>query len=262
MSTRLIATHVLPRPSRTFLLVLLSWIVLGIGGCFLRSPTEPDSLPAEITLIPADTVLVSLGEVVRFEALVRDPTGALLTDIALDWTSDADSILRHESAGAFRAISPGSTAISARVTHPRLATEDPLIGRAHVDVEQHIDRLVLLSSRPKLWAVGQAARLSLHAYDRLGTAVPITSPITWQSSDGKIATVDDEGVVTASASGSVQLEARTEGLSASIDIGISTTVRYQACFSAANELDAPGELCASATLSIHDAAGFPLLATP
>jgi len=88
--------------------ILSAALLISCGG-----DTAGPPVPASIRLEPERTLLVSVGQAVRFTAEARDAAGRSIPDATLTWTSARPSVATVSPAGVATAVSAGVTTISA-----------------------------------------------------------------------------------------------------------------------------------------------------
>ena len=161
-------------------------------------------LITEITLNPTEKTL-NEGTSFKIEATVL-PEGADLT--ALAWASSDESVATVNENGVVTALRAGTTTITAYATDGSEVKAECVVTVKAVEV---VYTLTLDMKTIDLTA-GQSATLKAETSDN----VPEGSRIVFTSSDANIATVNEEGVVTAVAAGTASVKATLYGSDDSI----------------------------------------------
>lgn len=181
------------------------------GGCELIVDIED---PTAVTLDKTSAVL-DLGDTATFKATV-EPAKASQN---VTWTS-SDNTVATVSGGKVTAKGEGTTTITA-------TTKNGLKATATVKVEAKgvkVDAVTLNKSSESLDA-GQT--LQLIATVTPANADPKYASLTWKSSDAKIASVDQSGLVTAVKKGTATITAETaSGKSATMEVTVNGTIIY------------------------------------
>jgi uncharacterized protein YjdB len=91
----------------------------GVRGTAIVNVLEPNVAPTGITLDRSTAVLYSIGSTIKLNATVT-PNNA--TDKTVTWTSSATAVASVDQTGLVRALSSGSTTITARTVNGLTAT--------------------------------------------------------------------------------------------------------------------------------------------
>ena len=181
------------------------------GGCDLIIDIED---PTAVTLDKTSAEL-DLGDVATFKVTV-EPAKASQN---VTWTS-SDNTVATVSGGKVTAKGEGTTTITA-------TTKNGLKATATVKVEAKgvkVDAVTLNKSSESLDA-GQT--LQLVATVTPANADPKYAALTWKSSDAKIASVDQSGLITAVKKGTATITAETaSGKSATMEVTVNGTIIY------------------------------------
>lgn len=116
---------------------------------------------------------------------------------AVSWSTADPSVAEVDAAGVVRAVSAGTTFIVARVGSWKDSVQ--------VTVNQQATQLVVSPQVDTLFALGATARLTAKAYDRKGNPAKVS--VAWTSLNPAVATVGNDGVVTAVQLGAAQVVA-------------------------------------------------------
>jgi len=193
----------------------------GIGQATIQAVAGPKSdnvtiavgaKATAIQLTPGTATLLSLDDEVAFSGKVIDARNAQL-DLPLTYQISDPSIALHTGNGRFRALRSGDAIVTA------IAAQNgrTITASATLKVKQTAVSLALTPSRNGFTALGEKQTLVADARDGKGAQLPATD-LTWTTSDGTIATVDGNGVVTAVANGNVVVKVTSGALSADAQV--------------------------------------------
>lgn len=164
-------------------------VLSAAGATSCGGATEPEtSAPARISIVAAGDTLYSSAETIDLTAVVRDSSGKTLSNVPIRWRSTSPSVATVSDAGAVTAVASGTTRIIARAG---TAVDTTLIV-----VAQRAALLAIAPGADTLVALGDTVHLSASAVDAGGTPV-VDPPVLWQSTDGDVAAVDQDGIVAA-----------------------------------------------------------------
>lgn len=184
--------------------VAVAVLVLSCGDGAV-DPDPPPVLPVAttVTVTPASAMLTALGETARFTAEVHDQNGQVMAGAAVAWTTSDASVAAVDASGQVTAAANGSTTIT--------ATAGSATGSASVTVVQEVNAVTVTPATDTLFALGGTVRLAAEAADANGHAVG-GSAFEWATTDTLVARVDEEGLVTASVEGAVEVTATSAGV--------------------------------------------------
>jgi hypothetical protein len=198
-SFRAVATGVL-----LGLLLLLPGCGGGDGGGGPTQPPPPPP-PAPVASVqfgggaPAPLVV---GSTVQLQAITLDASGGVLNGRAVTWASSALGVATVSGTGLVTAVTPGEALITAtsegRSAQLTITVIPPPV--ASVEVAPTVLEL----------DAGETAPLTAILRDASGNELT-GREVVWEASDTGVATVDDDGVVTAAAPGNAVLTATSEG---------------------------------------------------
>lgn len=197
-----------------------------------------------VTIEPAVAV-VDVGEQIPLAAVLLDEEGNALNR-AVAWASEAPSVASVDDGGIITGRVPGTTAITATI-EGKSAT-------SAVTVLEPVATLELSASATTL-DIGQSFQLSAVPRDARGNA--LNRPVSWTSSNTRVASIDAGGYVLAVGEGTATIEATSRGQTASVTIISLVPV-------ASVSLDPPGATLAPGTTLqvnavVRDAAGNALV---
>ena len=152
--------------------------------------------PAEVRLSPAADTLVALGDSVRLSAEALDANGHVVPETEFIWQSGDTSIVAVDSTALVTAVTNGSAEVT--------ASAGEVVGKAIVTVAQRAVEMRVWPEADTLFTE-DTLRLSAEAKDANGHL--LTHPeFTWSSGDESLAAVDEGGLVTGVAAGSVEMK--------------------------------------------------------
>ena len=167
-----------------------------VGACdhgpAASPPPPPVPVATSITISPATATLESLQQTVQLTATVLDQNGRTMTGVGLTWSTSDESVATVDGNGLVSAVGAGTATIR--------ASAGSLAATAEVTVEQRATRVRVSPDTASLTAVGDTVRLTAEAFDRNDHPAP-AAEFTWTSLDNTVATVDEDGLVTAVALG-------------------------------------------------------------
>jgi len=158
------------------------------------------------------------GGTAQITAEARDAKGRPLAGRTVVWNSSDPGVVSVSSTGLVKAIGPGTATVT--------ASSEGLDARATFTVNQPRPAPVAaIAITPASTAVDVGASVQLQAGLRDERGQPLQDrPVSWKSSDERIARVNQEGEVTAVASGSVTITATAEGKSARASVTANEVV--------------------------------------
>ena len=172
-----------------------------------------------IEISPPSATLTMPGETVQMTAEVKDSGNTTIPGAAVVWSSSHPQYATVDANGLVTAVSNGTTQITA--TSGGVSTSRPVF----VVLAQPAARIELNISEATLTSVGQSLQLDALVYDIDGVAIP-GAMVTWSSSHSAVATVSDNGLVSAVSNGTTLVTATSGGVStfATIHVVIEGTV--------------------------------------
>lgn len=171
-------------------------------------PEDPISIPATKITINKPILVLEAGDSCQL-AVTVEPISS--TDI-ITWTSSDENVATISSEGMVKAINKGTSDIIA-------VTSGGLSDTCALTVELNIPSIQIALDKDTLELKVDST------YQLSATITPETSTdiITWRSSDETIATVSDNGTITAIAAGNATITATaTSGTSASCELTVTT----------------------------------------
>jgi len=164
--------------------------------------------PASVALNPDGAVLDALGAEVAFEATVLDPRGEPIPGEGVTWDVADAGILEDMGAGAFRALSRGTTTV-----HATSLLDPTVSGSAEVVVRQVVAAVDVIPEEAEVF-IGNAVQFEAVAFD--ANENPIEGiTFSWFTPDPSVASVDEgSGLATGIEAGTATIAA--EALSSSL----------------------------------------------
>lgn len=171
---------------------------------------------AIIAIAPQQTTIIA-GTSHQFSAVLKDASGAVLANRAIEWQSSDLTKATVSPAGVVTGISPTQSVDISASAGGRTATTTLAV------MSGPTQSLSISPPRATL-GVRETLQLSVSVRDQTGGVV-FDKPITWQSSNVSLATVSNSGLVSAHAPGSaVRITASSEGKTAEAEINIAPTI--------------------------------------
>ena len=187
---------------------------VAVGTAQIIATSETKSGSATLTVAaappaPVASVTVTLaassrtpGQTTQATATLRDANNNVLTGRSIIWSSDNPGVATVTPSGLVTAIAVGSAAI--------IASCEGQTGNATLTVTVVPVATVSVSLASGMLKPSQTTQATATLRDANNNVLTGRS-ITWSSSDDALATVDQSGLVTAVAVGSVQIKATSEG---------------------------------------------------
>lgn len=160
---------------------------------------------AYVTATPGALSFTAIGAVEQITASATDASGTPVTGVSFEWRSLDPSVATVDGNGRVTAQAEGSTfvTVSASCCDAADAVE------VTVTLAQESLQLAITPSTVQL-QVGATSQLTATVFDGQGNPVS-GAPITWSSSDDRVASVDSDGTVTAMAQGAAMIMATSSG---------------------------------------------------
>jgi trimeric autotransporter adhesin len=173
-----------------------------IEGVTATAPVAVSPVPVASVTVTPDSRSLIVGETAQLSVVVRDANNNELTGRAVTWTSSAEAVATVSNTGLVTAVGPGSATIT--------ATSEGQSGSASITVSPVPVASVRVAPASLALTVGESAPLTADPLDGRGNVLS-GRPVTWESTDGEVATVDATGRVTAKAPGNATVRATSEG---------------------------------------------------
>lgn len=169
---------------------------------------------ASVEVSPDSTELTAIGDTARLTATATDEQGGVIDDAVVTWTSSDDSIATVDEAGLVTAEADGTATVT--------AAAGDASGTATVTVSPEIATVTITPDTAEV-EVGETIELTARAEDENENEIADTD-FTWASDGEAFATVDDSGVVTGVAEGTVTITATADGVSGTAEVTVVSDV--------------------------------------
>lgn len=160
--------------------------------------------PTGIVIDTPEANFTAIGETVQLAAMVVDPNNRTIEKAGVTWRSGDASVATVSTDGLVTAVNNGATTIT--------ATSGDLSASIDVTVSQTPASIVIDPDRVNITEIEMTVQLSASVLDSNGHEIE-DAEISWSSSDEAIATVDEQGLVTGVAGGTVVITARSGDVS-------------------------------------------------
>ena len=200
----------------------LSLVNMTMAACDNNSPTRPkspDPIPpppavaTRVQITPPSAELDAIGQTIQLTAKVFDQYDSATNEAVVTWSSGHASVAIVNTQGLVTAVKNGTAVITARSGNANAS--------ANVTVKQTVSRIVIEPGVATLESIGATVQFTASVLDAKGSPVE-GAVVTWSSGDMTVATVNNTGMVTAVANGTVRITARSEGMSASINVTVAS----------------------------------------
>ena len=167
----------------------------GVGG---TTALTVSNIPVgSITLSPTSAT-VSTGSSTTLTPTVKDANGKVVTDRVVSWSTSNPLIATVSQSGVVTGIAPGTATIT--------ATSETKSANATITVTLVPVGRVQVAPASVSIPAGQGTTLTATVTDANGVVVT-NRPVTWSTSDSRVATVSQTGVVAAIAAGTATISA-------------------------------------------------------
>lgn len=189
-------TSLSPLQARAIYLLSLLLLLITLVSCGGSSSSTSGTL-TKITLTPA-TVSIPNGQQTTFFAAPTDANGNALTGLGITWTSSATNVATISDTGVAIGKAPGTTQITASVS-------GITSNSATLTVTTNVARVVITPATSAV-GVNGTQQFSATALDPSGNPISGVS-FSWFCSFSGIATIDQNGLATGAAPGTVTIVA-------------------------------------------------------
>jgi len=152
-----------------------------------------------------------VGETLQLTATPVDASGAALTQRTITWTSSSESVAKVSAAGLVIAVAQGTATI--------VATVDGVSGKTDLSVGPARIATIVIESPSSTVPAGTGIQLNATAKDENGNAVS-GAPLTWSSSDERIAKLSSSGAVLGISPGLVTITVSSGSTTGSIILSV------------------------------------------
>lgn len=188
------------------------WLPVTLGLAVLAScDLNPNKEACTVTISPA-TVTVAVNAAVPVSASAFDCDGNSIRDKTINFTSNNTAVATVTSSGQIIGVSVGQTTVS--------AVANGKSGTAQVTVTPEVAATVTVAPATFTLRLGQVKQFVPTAKNSTG-AVITGRTFTWSSSNSSIASVDQNGNLTALSPGNVSITANADGVIGSAAVSIT-----------------------------------------
>jgi uncharacterized protein YjdB len=191
-------------------MVRATTLVALVGAVLGACSSTVDSGIESIAVSPP-TATVPVGTTLPLTASLRDADGQVLSEVRISWASEDPTIASVSASGVVTGIRVGSVLVAASARG-----KDAF---ARLTIAPAPVASVRLSTANQALFIGDAVQLIAEPLDGAGNV--LDRPVTWSSSNGTVATVNGDGLVTALAQGGAIITATSEGRSAVASVTVS-----------------------------------------
>lgn len=174
-------------------------IAAGAGGVRASAELTVTVEAVALDVSPSAHTMFSVGDTLRLSAEVLDANGNAVPGIPVTWTSEDSGIATVDMSGLVTSVRTGSTNIYAEA--------GALADSAAISVAQLAVRVEVTPEVDTLNVVGDTVRLTAVARDANGNEVEDTDYV-WTARHPHVVKVDDNGLVTATGTGSGTIQVR------------------------------------------------------
>lgn len=175
--------------------------------------------PVDRVVVDPAVVVIGVGSTRQLTAVVRDQAGNVLTDRVVSWTTDHPSVAAVSATGLVTAARSGNATI--------VATSEGRAFAVSVTVTAPPAAVVRVDVTPSSGSIAVNEVVQFTAQPRGSGNEPLDRPVTWRSSDERIATVDATGRVTGRRQGIARITATSEGIARDLEVWVYAVNRYR-----------------------------------
>lgn len=183
------------------------------AACSSDSSTEAHVHGVELIKVTPEVDTTLVGQAVQFAVTATCHCGDTLTDRTVTWQSSNPAVALVSSTGLVTGVSRGTAVIDAQ--------SEGVSGLAGIAVLAIVDGVTIEPAVVTL-DIGETAQLSAALRDPDGNV--LNRPIAWGSENPTIVAVDANGVITALATGTVNITATSEGKVGAAAISVRVAV--------------------------------------
>ena len=197
---------------RSCMVAFLCLALTALASCGKDGPTEPPAqVPSTINLSAQSVTLSTIGETIRLTATVLDREGRMIAGAVVTWSSSNARVAAVDPVGTVTAVSNGSAQIVASFSQARAS--------ATVFVTQEPASIAITPDAATIENVGASVQLEAEVFDA-GDAVIPGATVMWSTGDPSVATVDNNGLVTAVSTGDARITATSGAASGSALVSV------------------------------------------
>jgi uncharacterized protein YjdB len=190
------------------------------GKATITASSEGRSGTAQVTVVPVpvasvvvapDTATLEVGQTGQLTAILRDAAGNILTGREVEWSSSNQGVATVSQQGLITAVAQGKATIT--------ASSEGRSGTAQVTVVPVPVASVVVAPDTATLEVGQTGQLTAILRDAAGNILT-GREVEWSSSNQGVATVSQQGLITAVAQGKATITASSEGRSGTAQVTV------------------------------------------
>lgn len=175
--------------------------------------TVAEPVPTRITIAPTSHTLEEIGATVQLRATVRDQRNNAMSGQTITWSSGDEAVATVDGNGLVTAVSNGMAEITAR--------SGSLSANAAITVAGPVPTSIMIEPASHTFeAIGDTLQLEAVVLDQRENAM-MDVTVTWSSGDEAVATVDENGLVTAVDNGMAEITAETGDVMGTAEITVS-----------------------------------------
>ncbi|MDD9949119.1 MAG: Ig-like domain-containing protein [candidate division Zixibacteria bacterium] len=177
--------------------------------------TVSEPVATSITIEPSSHTFEAIGDTLQMAAVVLDQHDNVMSEVTVLWSSGDESVATVDANGLVTAVGNGMTEISARV--------GDAMGSAEITVavpDPVATSLTIEPASQTLEMIGATVQLTATVLDQYGNAM-VDVTVVWSSGDEAVATVDDQGLVTAVGNGMAEITAQAGNATGTAAITVS-----------------------------------------
>ena len=177
------------------------------------SITVAEPVPTRIAVTPSSHTLEAIGETVELSATVRDQRNNVMSGQSVTWSSGDEAVATVNEAGLVTAVRNGMADITAQ--------SGGLSSDAAITVSQAPAKIgtAFDPDSTTLTEIGQTLLLTIVVSDANDFSIK-DAAVSWSSSDESVATVDENGLVTAVGNGRTEITATAGEVSHTVSISV------------------------------------------
>lgn len=162
--------------------------------------TVAEPVPTRIAVTPSSHTLEAIGATVQLTATVRDQRNNVMSGQTITWSSGNEALATVSGTGLVTAVGNGMAEITAR--------SGSLSANATVTIAGPVPTSVTIEPAAHTFeAIGDTLQLAAVVLDQRENAM-MDVTVTWSSGDDAVATVDENGLVTAASDGMAEITAQ------------------------------------------------------
>jgi uncharacterized protein YjdB len=196
---------------------------VAVGEATITATSEGQSGSSALTVsavavatveVAPPTAAITVSATVQLTAIAKDAGGAVLAGRPAAWTTSDANVARVNPTGRVTGFGAGSATIT--------ATIEGKTGSASITVTQQAVATIEVTPDPATVAVQQTIQLTATLKAGDGTELSGRA-VTWETSNGAVATVSQSGLVTGVTTGTATITARSEGKSGTSALTVTQT---------------------------------------